>query len=76
MTVSSFPICPMTGKECHTRSGAKEVIHVLGKRNNLRGARTLNVYECPDHDRHPAGAGRFHVGHAPRRPLHRRRSQL
>lgn len=67
-------ICPLTGKECHTRAVAKEKVHCLGKRSTLKGRRTLNIYECPDHDRHPKGAGRFHVGHAPRRPAHRRRS--
>lgn len=65
-------ICPMTGKECHTRSAAKATVHVLGQRNNRRGFRRLNVYECPDHARHPDGAGRYHVGHAPRGPVHRR----
>lgn len=58
-----IPKCPVTGKHCYTNAAAKKA--AAHARRQTLGAR-ISTYRCDDHDKHPEGAGRFHIGHSPK----------
>lgn len=64
------PKCPTTGKLCFSKAEA----HAQAKAARWRtlGGQIFK-YRCDDWQKHPAGAGHYHIGHRPSMNTRKRR---
>lgn len=66
-----WPKCRITGKKCLPIKVAEDIAREI--RRTREEKVPVVAYPCPFHATHPAGAGRYHVGHDPGAAKKRRR---